>query len=160
MNDITKCTKNKWAFWIDVGGTFTDCIAHSPSGEMYRCKVLSSGAVKGKVKIGSTQDQLMASTIPNSCPEFFRDYTLQLFNPDGERIAERKVKSYDHENGIFMLDRPLPPHIFSKQDALPYQLVSGEEAPLLAIRQLMNLTLSDPIHNIQIRLGTTVGTNT
>jgi len=31
-----------WSFWIDRGGTFTDCIAHSPEGVQHIAKVLSS----------------------------------------------------------------------------------------------------------------------
>ncbi len=33
---------SRWSFWIDRGGTFTDCIATSPSGEQHIAKVLSS----------------------------------------------------------------------------------------------------------------------
>ncbi|MBW3543487.1 MAG: hypothetical protein KY476_24815, partial [Planctomycetes bacterium] len=32
-----------WEFWIDVGGTFTDCIGRSPDDELLTAKVLSSG---------------------------------------------------------------------------------------------------------------------
>jgi 5-oxoprolinase (ATP-hydrolysing) len=32
----------RWQFWIDRGGTFTDCIGCSPSGEMSTAKILSS----------------------------------------------------------------------------------------------------------------------
>ena len=32
----------QWRFWIDRGGTFTDCIAVSPSGRPSTAKVLSS----------------------------------------------------------------------------------------------------------------------
>ncbi|MEM9410195.1 MAG: hydantoinase/oxoprolinase N-terminal domain-containing protein, partial [Planctomycetota bacterium] len=38
---------NRWQFWIDVGGTFTDCLAQSPDGNEQVTKVLSSGVVKG-----------------------------------------------------------------------------------------------------------------
>jgi 5-oxoprolinase (ATP-hydrolysing) len=31
-----------WEFWIDRGGTFTDCVARSPSGELRTVKLLSS----------------------------------------------------------------------------------------------------------------------
>lgn len=31
-----------WTFWIDVGGTFTDCIGMDPHGRYHRTKVLSS----------------------------------------------------------------------------------------------------------------------
>jgi 5-oxoprolinase (ATP-hydrolysing) len=31
-----------WCFWIDRGGTFTDCLARDPAGELHVAKVLSS----------------------------------------------------------------------------------------------------------------------
>ena len=31
-----------WEFWIDRGGTFTDCIGRAPDGELRTLKVLSS----------------------------------------------------------------------------------------------------------------------
>ena len=37
-----------WQFWIDVGGTFTDCLAHDPEGRIHRAKVLSSGKLRGR----------------------------------------------------------------------------------------------------------------
>ena len=39
-----------WRFWIDVGGTFTDCLARSPTGELSWTKVLSSGRVQAVVE--------------------------------------------------------------------------------------------------------------
>ena len=32
----------RWQFWIDRGGTFTDCIGQSPEGRLHVTKVLSS----------------------------------------------------------------------------------------------------------------------
>ena len=46
-------TRNRlsaWQIWIDTGGTFTDCIARDPAGELRRCKVLSSGALRDRVE--------------------------------------------------------------------------------------------------------------
>ncbi|HAI12561.1 MAG TPA: hydantoinase [Phycisphaerales bacterium] len=34
--------QSNWTFWIDVGGTFTDCIGRDPRGNIHRIKVLSS----------------------------------------------------------------------------------------------------------------------
>jgi 5-oxoprolinase (ATP-hydrolysing) len=31
-----------WSFWIDRGGTFTDCIGRAPDGRRFTCKLLSS----------------------------------------------------------------------------------------------------------------------
>ena len=33
---------NEWQFWIDRGGTFTDCLGVSPSGQFHTAKILSS----------------------------------------------------------------------------------------------------------------------
>jgi len=38
-----------WEFWIDVGGTFTDCIARAPDDRLAECKVLSSGVTKRQI---------------------------------------------------------------------------------------------------------------
>jgi len=46
-------------FWIDVGGTFTDCIGRAPDGRMMRHKLLSSGAVKGAAGNGSTPHRIV-----------------------------------------------------------------------------------------------------
>ena len=43
-----------WQFWIDVGGTFTDCIARRPDGQFVTTKVLSSGVTKGAADDGSS----------------------------------------------------------------------------------------------------------
>lgn len=66
----------KWTFWIDVGGTFTDCIGRDPAGNMHHTKVLSA-----------------------------------------------------------------------------------DDSPVIAIRQLMQLSPHDPITDIAVHLGTTRGTN-
>ena len=38
-----------WNIWIDTGGTFTDCLARDPSGLLHRAKVLSTGAMRGRI---------------------------------------------------------------------------------------------------------------
>ena len=48
-----------WEFWIDVGGTFTDCIARRPDGSLARHKLLSSGVTKGLVGAVSTADAVV-----------------------------------------------------------------------------------------------------
>ena len=41
---------DRWEFWIDVGGTFTDCVARAPDGQLQTVKLLSSGVTKGTVE--------------------------------------------------------------------------------------------------------------
>ena len=44
-----KQTLAPWQIWIDTGGTFTDCLAVDPRGELHRAKVLSTSAVRGRL---------------------------------------------------------------------------------------------------------------
>ena len=37
-----------WHIWIDTGGTFTDCLALTPSQDLLRTKVLSSSFLRGR----------------------------------------------------------------------------------------------------------------
>ena len=38
-----------WSFFIDTGGTFTDCLALDPKGKIHRAKVLSRGSLSARV---------------------------------------------------------------------------------------------------------------
>ena len=51
-------TNPPWEFWIDVGGTFTECLARRPDGEFLRHELLSSGVVKGAAGQGSTAGRI------------------------------------------------------------------------------------------------------
>ena len=42
---MKKETAGTWNIHVDVGGTFTDCIAETPGGEVIRSKVLSHGCL-------------------------------------------------------------------------------------------------------------------
>ncbi len=39
-----------WRIRVDTGGTFTDCLAIAPDGAVHRAKVLSSSALRGRVR--------------------------------------------------------------------------------------------------------------
>ena len=41
--------RKAWDIWVDVGGTFTDCVARDPAGGIHRAKVLSTSALRGSV---------------------------------------------------------------------------------------------------------------
>ena len=77
---------DRWQFWIDVGGTFTDCIARRPDGTLLRRKVLSSGVTKGVAGEGSTPDAIVdpARTEPAG---FWKGYTLRQLGQATESIV-------------------------------------------------------------------------
>lgn len=145
-----------WQFWIDVGGTFTDCFGQSPRGELRRHKLLSSGVAKGIAQPGSNGRRIVDSIRTSDPPDFWAGYEFRLFdrggNPSGRAIIER----FDAESGELHLDRALP---IDDVAELAYELASDEEAPLVAIRYLLGRKRSDPLPPMSVRLGTTRGTN-
>ncbi len=141
---------NHWEFWIDVGGTFTDCLGRNPSGKVRAHKILSSGVYKGMTGEGSTRDTLIDVQRTSDPDHFFDHYTLRI----GDDCVE--IQSFDASIGQFSLKHPL--------EQLPtpgtiYEIFSNEEAPITGIRWLMQKCLHESIGKVSVRLGTTRGTN-
>src|SRR5436305_4823345 len=78
---------NGWQFWLDVGGTFTDCLACTPDGQLRRRKVLSSGVVKGHAATESTVESIVdhARCEPDG---FWIGYKLGLLDASGQALAD------------------------------------------------------------------------
>jgi 5-oxoprolinase (ATP-hydrolysing) len=146
---------SRWQFWIDVGGTFTDCVARSASGELLTTKVLSSSIVKGRVDPASGVDVIVDGALVGKPDEFYRGFALRLLDDEGSTLESRQVTGFDGERGALTPDRPWSRH----SEAHCYELVSPEEAPLLCVRQLMGLGLDADVGPFELRLGTTRGTN-
>jgi 5-oxoprolinase (ATP-hydrolysing) len=146
----------RWQFWLDVGGTFTDCVARDPNGRLHRFKTLSSGVTKGVVAAVSSREVIAELGSRVDPPDIWRGFRIKIFGRDGELFAERHVKSSSSPRPMFLLSTPL--------DADPppgarFELDSGEEAPLVAIRYLLGVPLDQALPPIEVRLGTTRGTN-
>jgi 5-oxoprolinase (ATP-hydrolysing) len=145
----------RWEFWIDVGGTFTDCIAKASDGSLRRHKLLSSGATKGRVAAESTRDAVLDPQRRADPPGFWTGWRFHLLGDDGSSIDTAEVVGFDRAEGRLRLrySNSLP-----TADAA-YELRCDLEAPTVAIRYLLELALSDPAPPVLLRLGTTRGTN-
>jgi 5-oxoprolinase (ATP-hydrolysing) len=145
---------DRWQFWLDVGGTFTDCLARRPDGTLLRQKVLSTATVKGRAANGSTSQFLCDPSLRSEPDNFWSGYTLQLLDDAGRIIDRTQIDSSDA--GGIRLAAPLavPP-----RPGGAYELASPEDAPILAIRLFLGLRLDEPIPPCIVRLGTTKGTN-
>lgn len=148
----------KWEFWIDVGGTFTDCVARRPDGMILSHKLLSSGAYKGVAgEIGSARS-FRDESLRGVAAGFFEGFGCVV---GGERAV---VRRFDADRGEIELDAPIvAPRGGGKLDGsaegVTYELSCGLEAPVVGIRRLMGLRLEEPIGTVEVRLGTTRGTN-
>ncbi|MCA9070570.1 MAG: hydantoinase, partial [Planctomycetaceae bacterium] len=150
-----KAMEKLWEFWIDVGGTFTDCIGHAPDGELHTVKTLSSGVTKGGISSVTAQgmQDRSATNVPD---DFWKGFQCRILNPQGEVIHESPVTGFDATRGEFQLGSP---HSDAVHPGMVYELQSHEEAPVLAIRRILKLNLNDRIPPIVVKLGTTRGTN-
>jgi len=145
-----------WEFWIDVGGTFTDCFARRPDGMLLRHKLLSSGVTKGAAAAGSSRAVIVDPARTADPAEFWTGYSLRALNTAGEIVGSSRVASFEKATGALRLATPLSADL---QPGDAYELDSGEEAPVIAIRYLLGLELYAEIPPVVVRLGTTRGTN-
>lgn len=145
-----------WEFWIDVGGTFTDCLGRDPTGELKRFKTLSSGLVQGAITERFDERTVCDRSRRGDPDEIWTGWTFQLEATHDRSVVERRVVQFDGATGTLTLDEPLTP-----ASTIParYVLRSSLEAPLVAIRYLLGCPLSRPLPPARVRLGTTRGTN-
>ena len=136
-----------WQIWIDTGGTFTDCLALAPDGRWHRAKVLSSGALRGRVLRAVSPRQLQ---LKQSWGGAVRGGQLRLLGARGPAATIMSSKA----TGLLELDRSL--------EASPGDLVEvgcAEPAPLLAARLVTGTPAGAGLPPHRMRLATTLGTN-
>ena len=133
---------------IDTGGTFTDCIATDPLGNIIRTKVLSSSFLRGKI-------------IEKIAPKYFQievnwSFDKRLIVGFSFRIIGQTefCKIVDVQGDTVIVDTD-----FEIDLNTDFELTSHEEAPILATRIVTNTPLNQSFPKLTIRLGTTKGTN-
>jgi 5-oxoprolinase (ATP-hydrolysing) len=137
-------------FWIDVGGTFTDCIGRDASGTLHTHKLLSSGAYKGRVRPGGTPREIPIDAPVGTPREFFRGF---LFRLGGEECL---VAAYDAARSVLRLATPLAAAPTAGER---FELTSPEPAPVAGMRFLARRPYPEPLGDVSLKLGTTRGTN-
>ena len=80
-----------WEFWIDVGGTFTDCVARAPGGQLQTVKLLSSGVTKGTVERLEGESGFVDSARTDDPSGFWKDATIRFLSSSGETIAKSTI---------------------------------------------------------------------
>jgi 5-oxoprolinase (ATP-hydrolysing) len=136
---------------MDTGGTFTDCIAVDPKGTIHRLKLLSSSVLRGQV-IGQPDRRTVSVSI--SWPVSRDIFSGFQFRAAGQRKGVKVVRA-DLSSNLVVLASNLPhlvPGTF-------FELSTGEEVPVLAARLLTATKLGKPFPPMNIRLGSTRGTN-
>ena len=162
-----------WQIWVDTGGTFTDCLALTPNGNLRRIKVLSNSALRGTV---TSIDGLTVgfSSSWNLVPGFadgaqFRALGLDSGRSENKRFNNkpsentpsdktpsdkkiRVVKSDGHNLELQHRPRGIRP-------GAAFELLFDEQAPVLAARLITGASSIGSLPPLQMRLATTRGTN-
>ncbi len=148
----------KQQFWIDIGGTFTDLIFCDPTGKIACHKTLSSGKIKGQVHEILAAD-LIEDLLRKGDPEsFYNGFQFSLIDAAGEICFRSLVVQSSGKSGTLQLASAIPQE-WQRETGMNYELSSDEQAPVIGIRYLLGLKRTDPIPAVDIRLGTTRGTN-
>ena len=141
-------TAPQYEFSIDVGGTFTDCIEHS-SSTIKRHKLLTSSHTLGKI------ESLVAETIvdplrTNDPVGFWVGAQLSVIGD-----ANKRTIIASDSNGTLTLDAPLPTSVIGQS----YEIQTELLAPIIGIHHVLGIPLNESLPPINLRLGTTRGTN-
>jgi 5-oxoprolinase (ATP-hydrolysing) len=140
-----------WKIWIDTGGTFTDCIAYDPAGRLHRLKVLSSGVLRGTLIAARGPNQLFTNIRWPITQPIYRGYFVRL----GNQSRQWQVESVDFAIGQISVRGKLPP---CKPGTL-VEVTTHEEVPVFAARLLTGTRFPEPLPPLELKLGTTRGTN-
>lgn len=142
-----------WQIWIDTGGTFTDCIAHTPGGDIKRLKVLSSGALKGLVVEQLSSQQLKVQLLWPVSRDIFENFVITFF--DTKKTSSRIGKVSLRES-VIHLKTSLRGRI---KPGTTFEISSSEEVPVFAARLLTETRFKGTFPKIELKLGSTRGTN-
>ncbi|MEN0049983.1 MAG: hydantoinase/oxoprolinase N-terminal domain-containing protein, partial [Bacteroidota bacterium] len=144
MND-----EKYWQIWVDTGGTFTDCICVSLDKQKKRIKVLSSAALRGIVTKKIAPNTYQFTQKWNIKKDIFSSYRLKLL---GQSSFETTVVRVNFKAQTITLADEIP-------TLGNFEISAAEEAPILAARIATLTPLNEPLPPLQMRLGTTKGTN-
>lgn len=161
--------------WADVGGTFTDCIVNDGSSR-YHTKVLSNGVIRSKIAEWITNHSFRVSELAGQkIPGFWNNAAISILDAEGDQRPLGRITK--HENGVLTFTsttfgKPTSEiqhrNTESEEDSetdhelkrdVIIELNAGLEAPVLATRLLLGIPLDAPLPALDIRLGTTRGTN-
>ncbi len=148
---MTYKSNPSWQIWIDTGGTFTDCMALPPEGELHRLKILSSSVLRGKIVKAVTDHALQVEMIWPVAKDIFKGFDFHVVG----MTFSAKIERIDLAKNIIYLQHPVKKRLSN----LAFEITSYEEVPVLAARLLTSTPWGEKFPPINMKLGSTRGTN-
>jgi 5-oxoprolinase (ATP-hydrolysing) len=142
-----------WQIFVDTGGTFTDALAVDASGRERRVKILSTSALRGTIERAESPARLRVRADWSLPDDFLRGFRFRTLEP-GSPASD--VLRFDAAASVLELSAAWPRALVPGE---PFEVVSPEEAPVLAARVLTGTPPGKPLPVEGLRLATTLGTN-
>lgn len=139
-----------WKIRIDTGGTFTDCLAEDPDGAIHRLKILSNSTLRGRLVARVDRFTWLVDMVWPVIEDIYQGF---LFRPSGQ--ANIRVKAVNISRNHITLSHALP----QSRAGESFDLTTDEEVPVLAARLLTRTRLTGSFPKLEMRLGSTRGTN-
>ncbi len=160
-------TSPLWQVRVDTGGTFTDCLATAPSGEVRRVKVLSTSALRGRYAGPAGRNGLRIEGLPDLPAGFFRGFVFRpLLGGDGRPEDLSAAPGFavadwhpEERRLDLSVERSQIEALAGLAVGAPCELSCAEEAPILAARIATATPPDRPLPPLAMRLATTRGTN-
>src|SRR5204862_8250145 len=111
---------------------------------------------KGAAAKGSGRSRIIDPARSRDPDGFWAGYQLRVLDREGQVLGSATVATFDRSQGSLSLAAPLAADMAQVNS---YELLSSEEAPLVAVRYMLGLALRDKLPPVAVRLGTTRGTN-
>lgn len=141
-----------WQIWVDTGGTFTDCLALDPARHLHRLKILSNSAIRGTVTEQLSPQRLKVAVVWPAKKHIYKGYSIRFYGAD---IPENEISRVDFDDSEIILTKPLR----KETTGITFEITSGEEVPVLAARLITATPLHQPLPPLEMKLGSTRGTN-
>ncbi len=147
-------TKPFYEIFIDTGGTFTDLVGHDNHQKVYKLKILSKGGLRGKIVSQINNRTFLIEETWQLEKDILQGFRFVMLH---DKETTYRVESYDILNKHLTLSSTL----FLPDDGrdFVFEINTGEEAPVLATRIITQTGLKDDFPSMQMKLGTTKGTN-
>jgi 5-oxoprolinase (ATP-hydrolysing) len=143
----------RWRVWIDTGGTFTDGLAVAPDGSERRAKILSSGALRGRLR------QVSEGEVRLEARWSFPAAALVGFRLRAVGGADTQARILDAKRDSERLFTLRISHRLTLKSGDSIELFTDEDAPLVAARLLLGVGAEEALPDCDLRLATTRGTN-
>lgn len=141
-----------WFICVDTGGTFTDCVARDPDGNLHRAKVLSSGALRARIARMPGSHTLELEPMVDLPDRFLAGFSLRRLGGEGAF----QIAAHDAiRRRLRLAGDPLE----NLAPGQTVELFSPEEAPVLSARVVTRTPLGDSLPEMVLRVATTRGTN-